>query len=449
MNQPTNDHYDLAVIGLGSAGEALASQAARAGFSVIGFEPHLVGGECPFYACMPSKAMLHDAASTDRDWAGAIARRDEVVDHRDDTSHARSLSDAGVDIVRHAARIEGEGRVRAGGRVVGAERIVVATGAGPIMPPIEGLDSDRVWTSDDALSSSERPESLLIIGGGPIGSELSEVYARYGTEVALVERRAVLDDSVEPEISELLQNHLAALGVQIHLDTDVRRLEWTSDGAVAHTSGGDRLPAARVLVAAGVRPRLEGIGLETVGLTADAPIDDDGRIAGSDWLFAAGDVTPQSKWTHGANAQAARLLALFRGATRSEGSPVMPSCVFTNPPLGRVGQTAAEAHANGVDVIVGTGRLSDIARSTTDELTDGCAKIVVDRSSGTIVGGSMFGARADDLVQIVTVLVHTRTTLEQAASIVFPFPTIGQIVEVALDDAHRQYRSPEETKGWP
>lgn len=449
MYQSANDHYDLAVIGLGSAGEALASQAARAGLTVIGFEPHLVGGECPFYACMPSKAMLHDAAATDRNWAGAIARRDEIVDHRDDTSHASSLSDAGVDIVRQPARITGNGQVRAGGRNVGAERVVVATGATPIMPPIDGLDHDRVWTSDDALSSSERPESLLIIGGGPIGSELSEVYARYGTEVALVERGVVLDDSVEPEISGLLQDHLVALGVRIRLDTEVRRLEWTSDGAVAHTSGGDSVRAARVLVAAGVRPRLEGIGLETVGLAADAPIDDDGRIGGSDWLFAAGDVTPQSKWTHGANAQAARLLALFRGVDRSEALPVMPSCVFTNPPLGRVGQTAAQARSRGVDVIVGTGRFSDIARGTTDELTDGCAKIVVDRSSGTVIGGSMFGSRADDLMQIVTVLVHTRTTIETAASIVFPFPTIGQIVEVALDDAHRQYRSTEQAKGSP
>lgn len=440
MTATTHSHYDLAILGLGSAGEALASQAARAGLRVIGFEPNLVGGECPFTACMPSKTMLHDAGASGRTWDEAVARRDEVVDFRDDSRHHRALIDAGVEVVRERAVLDGDRTVRSTTRSIGAERVVIATGARPVLPPVQGLDDGPYWTSEDALSSSERPPSLLIVGAGPIGSELSEVYARFGTRVTLVERNDVINETVEPEAAELLESHLRKLGVDVRLGTEVTAVDWAGTSVVATTDGHERLEAARLVVAVGVEPRLEGIGLESIGLTSDVAIDASGRVGETEWLFAAGDVTPQSKWTHGANHQASNLVARFQGHGPAAPVATMPSCIFTDPPLGRVGQTAAQAADQGVDAVVGVAHYSDIARFTTDELGDGVANVVVDGRSGVIIGGSVFGARADDLIQIMTVLVELEATIERARSIVFPFPTIGQVVEVALEDAHRQYR---------
>lgn len=440
MSERPPSHYDIAILGLGSAGEALAGQAARAGFRVIGFEPNLVGGECPFTACMPSKTMLHDAWTSGRSWDEAVARRDDVVDHRDDTRHHEALVDAGVEVVRERAVLDGFRSVRSASRSIEADRVVIATGASPIIPPIDGLDAGPYWTSEDALSSGDRPPSLLIIGAGPIGTELSEVYARFGTRVTLVERSDVIDSTVEPEAAEFLETHLRKLGVDVRLGADVTRVDWTDSSVVATTADGDLLDASRLLVAVGVEARRDGVGLESVGLRPDVTIDSSGRVGEMDWLFAAGDVTPQSNWTHGANHQAAQLVARFQGDRTNDSTATMPSCIFTNPPLGRVGLTAAQAAEQDVAAVVGTARYSDIARYTTDELGDGVAHVVVDRDSGVVIGGSVFGARADDLIQVITVLTSLGVGIEQARDIVFPFPTIGQVVEVALQDAHRRLR---------
>lgn len=427
---------DVAILGLGSAGEQTAKLLAAAGWSVVGFEPGRVGGECPFVACVPSKSLLHDAFNG-ADWADAVERRDDLVNHRNDSDHAEGLIDAGVTLVRELARIVGENVVESNGHRVVARHVVIATGAGATVPDIEGIDRESVWYSADVLSSSECPKQIVIIGGGPIGSELSEVFARFGSSVTLCQESDVLTDDAEPCVSSALREHLEDLGVAIHLDADVVAIEDGDDGSDAvRLVDGTTFPAERVLVAAGVSPRLDSIGLESIGLTPTSlQIQRDGSVADHDWLWAAGDVTPYSHWTHGATIQARALTSRVTGEAWAEPPSVMPRCIFTNPPLGVVGETAATARARGIDAVVGTASYADIVRAKTDEIENGVAAIVVDRVAGTILGASIFGPRADDIVQVVTAFMAGGVTIHQANRTVFPFPTLSQVIEAALDDA--------------
>ncbi len=432
--------YDVAILGLGSAGERLARQSARSGLRVIGFEPNLVGGECPFTACMPSKSLLYDACHTDRSWPEAVSRRDEIVNDRNDNEHAEGLTSEGVTLVRESATIAGEQRVSSSTTDVTAKYVVVATGAEAQVPPIEGFDSDVVWTSADALTSEELPNRLLIVGGGPIGSELGEVYSRYGSAVTLIERAERFVSGVEECVSQELVDHLERVGVRIQTGVEVARIEAGGE-AIVELSTGQSIVVDRVLNATGTTPRLSNLGLEQVGLTPSTSIREDGLVGGLDWLFAAGDVTPFSHWTHGANYQADSLALRFSGNARKDHGALMPHCIFTSPPLGVVGVSSDDATRNGLNVVVGMARFDEIARGATDELASGVAAIVVDVRTRRIIGSSIFGPRADDLVQIVTGLIATGATIDQAGDIIFPFPTMSQVLEAAFQDAARQMRS--------
>lgn len=433
----TSHEVDVCVLGLGSAGEQLANLLASAGRSVVGFEPALVGGECPYLACVPSKALLHDAR-TGRSWDEAVERRDRLVHQRNDDAHASDLTDNGVTLIRERATIAGERRVVSDGHDVTAEHIVIATGAAPIRPDVPGADGDGVWTSADALSSPERPPRLLIVGAGPIGSELSQVYARFGSEVVLADHGSSVTDDAEPDIAELLAEALTGSGVELRLSAELSSIESTNDAYVA-TIDDTELQVDRVLLATGVEPRLNDIGLDRIGLDpSDDLVGTDGSVGGLDWLWAAGDVTPTSAWTHGASIQARALADRLLGRAWPDTSPTMPRCTFTDPPLGVVGRTADRCRQDGFDVVVGWADYEDVVRSRTDELGQGAAAIVVDRSSRRLLGASVIGSRADDLVQIVTAMMATGADLTTARRTVFPFPTLSQVVEAAIADASQQ-----------
>lgn len=431
--------YDVAIIGLGSAGEALASDLAADGWRVVGFEPNLVGGECPFVACMPSKVMLHDAAQG-RAWQPSVRRRDEVTEHRDDASHAGELEKAGVVVVRSAARLHGDRCVEADGQRYRVRHVIIATGAAPVSLDLPGLDHPDVWNSEDALTTSEQPTALLIVGGGAIGAELSEVFVRFGTAVTLLEASSQLVADAEEDVSAALTGHLERLGVSVVLDARLRSVAHRSDSVVAELEDGRSFPASRVLVAAGVAPRWAGLGLETIGVDAEGVVvGTDGAVGGRDWLWAIGDVTPYSAWTHGANYQARRLADRLRGRTWSgPDTTVMPRAIFTHPPVGTVGLSCRAATDLGFDVVVGSATYDAVARAVTDELVEGVAAVVVDRASGRLLGGSIMGERADDVIQVLSALMVGGVPIVEASRMVFAFPTISQVLEVALQDAAAQ-----------
>ena len=432
----TSSH--VAIIGLGSGGEQLAKALARAGRSVIGFEHGRVGGECPFIACVPSKGLLHDT-TTGRSWRQAIERRDELADQRQDDEHAQGVIDAGVDLRRHTARICGERRVAAADSVIDAEHVVIAVGAEPVRLDVPGADRPEVWYSADALSSDRRPDRLVVVGAGAIGCELAQVYRSFGSEVTLIDHGAELIGDVDADVSSVLRQRFEQHGIVVRLGRSVQEIASASgpdSGVVVRLDDGATIAADVVLVAIGVRPRLRDLGLETIGLDPDdVDIDDFGRVGGLEWLSAVGDATPQSQWTHGATYQARMVAARLEGRAWSSAPGPFPRCVYTSPPVAAVGMTADRATDAGLDVVVGRGRIEDTVRGATDEAGEGLATVVLDRSSGQLVGASIAAPRADDLIHIVSALMLGHVGIDSAARLVFAFPTYAQVIELALDDA--------------
>ena len=431
----TSQLVDVAIVGLGSAGEALAEELAGRGRHVVGFEPGRVGGECPFTACMPSKSLLHDA-TTGATWEQARAHRDEVVDHLDDGSHARELEEAGVTVVRRPATVADDGVVEADGRRWRARHVVLATGSSPVVPPIPGLDEVPWSTSDELMVAPDLPESLLVLGGGAIGCEAATIMAGFGRPVTIVENGDLLGGVVDPAVADRLAQQLLDQGVQVRTGSELERVIPTSGGLRATLSSGADVEAASVLVATGQSPSWGSLGLDSLGIPDEEPdVDDEYQVGGRDWLRAIGDLNGRSPWTHGANHEARRLARLLIGEPPGPATEHMASCVFTSPPVGAIGLTAEAAAEQGHDVVVGSARYSDVARFSTDHLGDGVVVVVADRTTGALLGCSGTGARFDDVIGIVAALMHCGATVRSAAELVLPFPTIGQVLTPAFRDA--------------
>ena len=430
----TSQLVDVAVIGLGSAGEALATALAEHGKHVVGFEPGLVGGECPFTACMPSKALLHDA-TTGTSWEDARRHRDEVIEHLDDGSHAEALQRAGVTLVRSPAALVDEGVVEADGRRWRARHVVLSTGSSPVVPPIEGIEDVTWLTSDELMVAGALPESLLVLGGGAIGCEAATILAGFDKQVTIVESGALLSGGIDPAVADRLAVQLRHAGVEVCTDAELVEVSPVPGGLRARLSTGASFDAAAMLVATGQAPAWSGLGLEVVGLDEAPEVDDEYRVAGHDWLRAIGDLNGRSPWTHGANHEARRLARLLVDEAPGPPTEHMAHCVFTDPPVAAIGLTAEAANGEGRNVVVGTARYSDVARYSTDDLEDGVVVVVADRATGELLGCSGTGARFDDVIGIVAALQHCGCTVQDAAELVLPFPTIGQVLTPAFRDA--------------
>jgi pyruvate/2-oxoglutarate dehydrogenase complex dihydrolipoamide dehydrogenase (E3) component len=430
----TSQLVDVATIGLGSAGEALAGELADRGCHVVGFEPELIGGECPFTACMPSKTLLHDAV-VGASWDEARSHRDEVIEHLDDGSHAESLQRAGVTLVRSPATVVAEGVVEADGRRWRARHVVLATGSSPVVPPIEGIDTVEWLTSDDLMVADELPESLIVVGGGAVGCEAATIMSGFDKRVAIVENDDLLGGGVDPAVADRLAAQLRVTGVEVHIGTELEAVSRNGAGIRAVISTGATLEADALLVATGQAPNWSDLGLESVGVEHHPEVDHEYRVGGRDWLRAIGDVNGEAPWTHGANHEARRLARLLVGEAPGPRTEHMAHCVFTAPPVAAVGLSAEAAAEDGRDVVLGTARYSDVARFATDALQDGVVVVVADRHTGELLGCSGTGARFDDVIGIVAALQHCGATVQSAAELVLPFPTIAQVLTPAFRDA--------------
>ncbi len=428
---PDAQVVDVAILGLGSAGEALAEDLTGRGLDVVGFDPGRVGGECPFTACMPSKSLLHDAA-VGASWEQARSHRDEVIEHLDDGSHVAALEQAGVTVVRGAASLAGEGVVEADGRRWQARHVVLATGSSPVVPPVDGLGDVPWLSSADLLVADELPASLVILGGGAIGCEVATIMAGFGRPVTIIENGRLLGGSVDPAVDEQLAARLREAGVDVRTDTELGSVTAVA-GGIRSIAAGDSIDAAAILVATGQSPNWSQLGLDGVGVGQEPDVDvDDYRVGGLEWLRAIGDLNGTSPWTHGANHEAQRLARLLSGDDPGPRTDRMASCVFTDPPVAMVGLTAESAREAGHDVVVGTSRYSDIARHSTDGLEDGIVVVVTDRRSHELLGCSGTGARFDDVIGVVAALQHCGATVHHAAELVLPFPTIAQVLTPAF-----------------
>lgn len=449
--------YDVVVLGAGSAGEVIATAAAQAGRSVAVVERRLVGGECPFFACMPSKAMLHSAAlrhrltrvqelgamgdplhlrMPDKGYAQAVRRRDDVVSHRSDDAHVAELREAGADLFRGQGVVTGPGRLAvetADGRVELAwTDLVLATGAGTMFPPVSGLDDVEAWTSDDAWSTAERPASLAILGGGPIGCEIAQTFRRFGSDVSIIEMASSVAGAFDDPVSEWLCDRLRGEGVTVHLGTQAQQVGAVDGGVRVGLDDGGEVKAERLVVATGVTPRLHGLGLEALGLDPDdgVTIDDHCRVEGTQNVWAAGDVTGVAPFTHVANYQARVVSGNLTGEDLRADYTALPRAIYTDPTVAGVGLTAQQAEEAGHQVATAQMDLSMTALHAADDGPGGRLVVTADARERVLLGATAVGPHAMEWLGEVGVAVRAGLPLDFLAAQVHAFPTYSEALGV-------------------
>lgn len=439
----------MVLVGLGPGGEHAATELAKAGLDVVGVDERLVGGECPYFGCVPTKMMiaaatalqegrrvpdLAGAASIEPSWEPVARRiRDEATDDWDDSVAVKRLEDAGARFVRGHGRITAPGQVTVGETTYAARRgIVLNTGTSPSAPPIEGLDTVDFWTNRDVVRVTELPESLLVIGGGAIGCELAQVLAEFGVTVTVLEAADRLLAVEEPEASELIEKVFTGLGIDVVTGATIERVSHDGDGFVAQLP--DRaLRAERLLVAAGRRNNIGDIGLEHVGLDPRARVlDPDERMRVADGVWAIGDITGKGAFTHMSMYQADVVVRDLLGKDGPWADYRAVSRVtFTGPEVGSVGMTEKQARDAGLDVATG---VTDLASSSRGWIAKevGVIKLVADRGRGVLVGATAVGPSGGEVLSMLTTAVHAEVPIATLRTMHFAYPTYHRAVESAL-----------------
>ncbi len=449
MTDRLRDRYDVIFIGAGSATEASAPKLAEAGLEVLVIEAEDVGGECPFTACIPSKALLTPAQAVHLalespgvsrpkiDADAVLALRDRVTLGGSDAEHAASLEAAGVHLARCHGRIVGERiveLVELGRRVEALRGVVIATGAGPILPDIAGIDGPRVGPAATLTTIGAIPERLVVVGAGVIGCELAQAFAVLGSRVTVLDLAERPMPQEEPEAAIRIRAALERLGVEFRFSTSATSFDDRGDCVVVNTDAGDALLADHVLVAIGRRPRVSAIGLSNVGLEPDDLETDEWlRVrAESGWLYAIGDVNGRSPYTHGANYQGAILAEHLLGNHRSGGASgdrsASPRVVFTVPNLAAVGMTEHAARDAGIDVVTAEWDLADVAAPYSHgHAHPGWAKLVCDASTRRLIGATFVSADAGEMIHAATIAIVGQLTVEQLRHAIAPFPTHSEV----------------------
>ncbi|WP_341251594.1 NAD(P)/FAD-dependent oxidoreductase [Euzebya pacifica] len=457
------DHVRVAVLGGGSAAERLAGLLAGEGVDVAVVEPHLVGGECPYYACIPSKVMLltaaartaigraHDVGAADAPldpgdgaeaYRIAARRRDEAAADHDDADHVRSLRDKGVHVIRGEGRVCEPGRLAIdtgeGSHELRYDELVLATGSTVVVPDIPGLAEAEPWTFVEAWTATERPASMLVIGGGAVGCEIAQAHARFGTSVTLVEGEELMGGGVEPETAEDLVALLRTDGVDVRTHAEVSGVDAAGQGWRATLADGGTVTVERIVVATGKRPVVDGLGLEHLGLDPDdladarLTIDDACRVEGADHLWAIGDVAGIAPFTHTANYQGWVAAQNLLGRPTTADHRGIPRTVYTSPELAGVGMTRAEAEEAGHDAVHVVFDLADTARGSVDPADAGRLVLVADRSSRLLLGASLLAPAAGESISEFALAIRAEIGVDLLAELVHPFPTWSEGFGYAL-----------------
>jgi len=443
---------DVLILGTGSAGEMLASLLARSGKSVLIVEEHLIGGECPFYSCMPSKAMLRSASARfdatqtvklgatsapleldkhEDAYASAVSRREKIVENHNDSANEENLIEMGVRVVRGTGVISQPGSVSVGEEIFEYDQLVISTGSAPFVPPIPGLHDLDVWTTDRALTSTELPNTLIVIGGGPAGCELAQVYSRFGTNVTIIDAGKRLLAQEEEVVSIELGNMLETEGIELVLGAAISSVEESSTGgATVVLEDGRKFSADRLLVATGRKPRVEGIGLELLGIEIDdngaIPTDQHCRVQGLENVWAGGDVGGIAPLTHTANYQARIIAAGILGTPRSANYNSIPRSVYTDPPVASVGHSYADAITAGIDAVTTQVDLRNTARHIVDGGSGGLLTLTADRSTKTLIGAAAIGPHCDEWITEAVLAIRAQIPLEILIDVVHSFPTYAE-----------------------
>jgi pyruvate/2-oxoglutarate dehydrogenase complex dihydrolipoamide dehydrogenase (E3) component len=433
---------DVVVMGLGVGGEEVAGRLAAAGLNVVGVENTLVGGECPYWGCIPTKIMVRAASALAEarriplvagtstvtpDWAPVAKKiREQATDDWNDKVAVDRFTGKGGHFVRGAAQVTGAGRVEVGDQAFEATRgIVVATGSRAVIPPIDGLAGTPYWTNRDAVEAESLPESMIVLGGGAIGCEIAHVFARFGVRVTIIEGSDRLLAMEEPESSEVAEQVFRADGIEIHTGVHAAKV-GCDDGFTVTLADSRTISGEKLLVCAGRAARLRDLGLEHLGIDTSARfIGTDEWMRAGDKVWAVGDVTGNGVFTHMAMYEADIAVRDILG----EGGPAAdyrarPRVTFIDPEIGAVGLTESEARDAGIDVRVGYVPLTSTTRGFIHGPgNEGFIKLIADHDRGVLVGGTTAGPAGGEMIGALSVAVYAAIPVSTLLSTIWAYPT--------------------------
>ncbi|HJT37366.1 MAG TPA: FAD-dependent oxidoreductase [Actinomycetota bacterium] len=447
------ERAEVVVLGMGPGGEDLAGKLAERGIDVIGIDHGLVGGECPYWGCIPSKMMIRAAnllqearriegmagtAHVTPDWSIVARRiREEATDDWNDKVAVERFEKKGGRFIRGTARFEGPAALSVDGTRIEAPKIVVNAGTVPVIPPIPGLSDVHYWTNHHAIETKELPRTLTILGGGPIGLELGQMFGRFGVKVTIVEAGPRILGPEEPESSALLTEVFEREGIVVRTGAAAEKVSTEGGEIALSLSDGSTVRAEKLLVAVGRRAPMQELNVGAIGIDGSEKyltVDERGRV--TDGVWAVGDITGKGNFTHMSMYEANIVLHDLLG----EPGPVaeynaIPRVTFTDPEVGSVGMSEKSARDAGIDVRVGK---YDVAKSTRGWIhkagNDGYIKLIEDRARGVLVGATSAGPAGGEVLSMLTLAVHAAIPVERLRSMIYAYPTFHRAIEPALDD---------------
>jgi pyruvate/2-oxoglutarate dehydrogenase complex dihydrolipoamide dehydrogenase (E3) component len=442
--------FDTVVVGAGPAGEVAAGRLADMGKQRVAIvEQELIGGECSFYACMPSKALLRpaeilaearrvpgaaQAMSGDIDVQAVLDRRDEVIHDLDDSSQIPWLEERDIALFRGHARFDGERRLVVGDDLLKVrDAVIIATGSGAAIPPIDGLADAGAWSNRQITTTKEVPGRLLILGGGVVGVEMAQAWASLGSTVTIIEAAEALLANYEPFVGKEITEELRANGVEIRLGAKAVKVSRSGEEITVELDGGDSVSGDRLLVAVGRKPRSDELGLESVGLKSGGyiEVDDTLQVPGHPWLYAIGDVNGRALLTHAGKYQARIAVDRILGSQTARAwadTAGTPQVVFTDPEVAAVGLTKAQAEKKGLNVIaIDLPTESSAGASFVGRGADGSSRFVVDTDNQVLVGVTFVGPAVNDFLQAASIAVAAKVPLTALAHAIAPFPTRSEL----------------------
>ena len=453
MADPAN--FDVIVLGLGPGGEEAAGQLATAGWSVLGVDPALVGGECPYYGCIPSKMMIRAAnalaearripglagqSQVSPDWGPVAARiRSEATDDWDDKVAVERFEGKGGRFVRGHGKLTGPNTVAVDGREFRARRgIVLNLGTEPALPPIDGLADTPLWSNREAIATTRVPASLLVLGGGAIGAELAQVFARFGARVSVVEAMPHLLPPEEPESGALLEEVFRREGIEVRVAASVVAASHDANGFTLRLESGETLTAEQLLVATGRRLELAAAGLDAIGVDVTArAVTVDARLRVAPGVWAVGDMTGKGAFTHVSMYQAEIVVADILDAPGVPAADyrALPRVTFTDPEIASVGMTQAQARDAGIDVLVGKADLAATSRGWIHGPgNDGFIRLIADAGRRILVGATVIGPSGGEVMSALAVAIHAEVPVDRMLHMMYAYPTFHRGILDALRD---------------